>query len=682
VNVTFLHVRFKNFQIKKQILFFTMNLKSPYLSALCLAMLVSGCSSINGDFGFGSFIKDLGNKTQQAEPTRTQSLLKAGAEYLQKGEIDKAQAVFNTGLKFDLNSAALHFFNAFAYQLKYEKGEMDSFASAEAGYRTAIGLDATLDVAYVQLGKLYMSSANYIEAKKAFALAVDSKQKTPYEGLFGLAQAAMLSGDTQTAVFATAKLDELNWQDPRLFRVKALLAAMAKQPQQAADMLERYSALEKNKKETRYVSTRVDQLLAMKTSYQSGDKNELKPRDIVLAQAKTEESTDKGKDATADKKTVAAEPSEERKNWFRCDPRPSPVSEKDTTPLLHSGSLPVNEENANATTLPAPCAGEKPPSAMIEVTMIRTEESVQKSYGINLLDGLNLGRSITQAADGGITKTAQLYNSLGADLNNTVVGATAAINTGMLNYSLNIANSLYQKNEVIARPTLAAVDRLPSVFFSGGNLSIKVSGTAGGVSTIVDKSIGVVLSITPTFLDDDHVLLNIRASRSFIENNPDTTNIALHLTRNSVNASALVRFGQTFILNGLVEREKDQVQNGVPVLQDIPVLQYFFKRSVTLDYNRQILTLITIRKLVDSDDSASKANDSKGALSTHKLSDEVDEFMGLQNNKPVMDEVIAGLRKDNFLYKRLSQRDVLQESYGSQKFLDRIITDLKDLLYF
>ena len=660
-----------------------MKLKSHSLSALCLALLVSGCSSINGDFGFGSFIKDLGNQTQQAEPTRTQSLLKAGAEYLQKGEIDKAQAVFNTGLKFDLNSAALHFFNAFAYQLKYEKGEMDSFASAEAGYRTAIGLDATLDVAYVQLGRLYMSSANYIEAKKAFALAVDSKQKNPFEGLFGLAQAAMLSGDTQTAVFATAKLDELNWQDPRLFRVKALLAAMAKQPQQAADMLERYSALEKNKKETRYVSSRVDQLLAMKTSYQSGDKNELKPRDIVLAQAKTEESADKGKDATVDKKTAVAEPSEERKNWFRCDPRPAPVSEKDITPLMNNGVLPINEENANATTLPAPCIGERPPSAMIEVTMIRTEESVQKSYGINLLDGLNLGRSLTQATDGTITKTSQLYNSLGADVNNTIVGGTAtAINTGMLNYSLNIANSLYQKNEVIARPTLAAVDRLPSVFFSGGNLSIKVSGTAGGVSTIVDKSIGVVLSITPTFLEDDNVLLNIRASRSFIENNPDTTNIALHLTRNSVNAAALVKFGQTFILNGLVEREKDQVQNGVPVLQDIPVLQYFFKKSVTLDYNRQILTLITIRKLVDSDDSASKANGTKGTLSTHKLSDEVNEFMGLQNNKPVLDEVIAGLRKDNFLYKRLSQRDILQESYGSQKFLDRIIMDLKEMLYF
>jgi hypothetical protein len=94
------------------------------------------------------------------------------------------------------------------------------------------------------------------------------------------------------------------------------------------------------------------------------------------------------------------------------------------------------------------------------------------------------------------------------------------------------------------------------------------------------------------------------------------------------------------------------------------------------------LTLITVRKLVDSEDSVRKAGNTKGTLSTHKLSEEVEEFMGLQNNKPVMDEVLAGLKKDNFLYKRLSQRDVLQESYGSMKFLDRIILDLKDMMYF
>ena len=647
-----------------------MKLKSHAISAVCLALSISGCSSINGELGLSNLLKDFGNKSQQAEPTRTQVLLKAGAEYLQNGEIDKAQSVFNTGLKFDLNNAALHFFNAFAYQLKFENGEIDAFANAEAGYKTAISLDSTLDVAYLQLGRLYTSNTKYIEAKKAFALAVDAKPKNPQEALMGLTQVSMLSGDTETAIWAVSKLDAIEWKDPRLYRAKAFLAAVAKQPALASEMIEQYSQSEKNKKESRYLSTRVDQLLAMKTSLQTGDKNEMRPRDIILAQAKTEESSDKGKETPAEKKAEA--PSQERKNWFRCDTRPAPIAEKDTTPLLDNGHLPITEENAHAVTLPAPCPGEMPPSAIIEITMIRTEEAIQKSFGVNLLDGLTLGRSILQDNTGTITRASNLFNN----------GGTTPVTTGFLSYSMNIANSVYTKNEVIARPTLAAVDRLPSVFFSGGNYSISVKGTNSSV--LVDKQTGVALSITPTFVDEDHVMINVRASRSFKEESPDKDNIPLVLTRNTVNAAALIRFGQTFVLNGLVEREKDQTQNLTPILGDIPVLQYLFKRQVTIDFNRQILTLITVRKLVDSDDSRDKAKltDGGATLSLHKLSDEVDEFMKIQNNKPVLDEVLSGLKKDNFLFQKLSKRDLIQESYGSKKFLDRIIGDLKDMLYF
>jgi len=652
-------------------------MKNSLVFIIGISVLISGCTSIRSGFSFSN----TNNKYQQSDINKSQELLKSGVEYLQKGEIEKAQTVFNTGLKFDLNNPALHFFNAYTYQLKFEKGDGDSFATAEAGYKTAIGLDSTLDVAYIQLGKLYLSAGNYIEAKKAYALAVDSKQQLPEEGLFGLAQASMLSNDLKTAVYATTKLDEIKWQDPRLFRLKSLLAAMAKQPKLAYEMVDKYSEAEKSTKEIRYLRTRVDQLLAIKTNTYLNEKNN-NLNGLLLAETKPDEPAVNRNEAAKAKKTDAVT-SENRKNWFRCDPRPSPVSEKDITPLLQNGQLPVSEENMYAPTLPAPCPGERPPSAMIEVTMIRTEESVQKSYGVNLMDGLNLGRSFTQAADGSITKTSQLYNAIASDVTAAPVGATVSVTQGFLNYSMNIANSLYTKNEVIARPTLAAVDRLPSVFFSGGNLSIKVaSSVAGTASTVVDKSIGVALSITPTFLDDDHVLLNIRASRSFIEDNPDSANVALHLTRNSVNASAMVKFGETFILNGLIERERDQSQNGVPVLQDIPILQYMFSKQVTLDYNRQILTLITVRKLIESEESASNAKNSQGSISTHKLSEEVDSFMNLQNNLPVLDEVLMGLKKDNFLFKKLSQRDVLQDSYSSQKTLDRIINDLKDMMYF
>jgi tetratricopeptide (TPR) repeat protein len=640
-----------------------------YLFPICLVFVVSGCSSLPGDVGIAGYSTERGNNFKQAEPTRTQLFLKAGAEYLQKGEIDKAQSVFNTGLKFDLNNAALHFFNAFAYQLKFENGDIDAFANAEAGFKTSLALDATLNIAYLQLGRLYMSSTKYVDAKKAFALAVDSKQKNPQEALMGLTHASMLSGDIKTAIWAVSRLDELDWRDARLYRAKAFLAALAKQPNQAAEMIEHYSQVEKNKKESRYLSSRVDQLLAVKASFQTGDQVDLKPRGILLAQANTETASDKVKEAEKQAETIPGE----RKNWFRCDTRPAPVQEKDTTSLLGQPHLPITEENSHTVTLPAPCPGEIPASAIIEVTMIRTEEAIQKSFGINLLDGLAMSQSISKGVDGVITKSSGNYFNTAGN----------AVDSGFLSYSLNIANSLYTKNEVIARPTLSAIDRLPSVFFSGGNYSIAIQGTGGGSSLLVDKQTGVALSITPTFVDDEHVMINVRASRSFREESPSPT-IALNLTRNTVNAAALIKFGQTFVLNGLVEREKDQTQNFVPLLGDIPILQYFFKKQVTVDFNRQILTLITVRKLVDSDDSmkSAKSGNLNGTVSLHKLSSEVDEFMRLQNNKPVLDEVLVGLRNDNFLFSRLSKRDLIQDSYGSKNFLNRIIEDIGDMLYF
>ena len=655
------------------------NTKLTKFNMLLLAVAMTGCSSMSGKSST-SFWDGFGKKAETTEPSRTQALMRAGAEYLEKGELENAQTVFNTALKFDLKNAPLHFFNALTYQLKYEKGDAESYALAEAGYRTAIGLDTSLDVAHLQLGRLYMSSKKFTEAKKSFALAVDAKVKAPQEALFGMAQASLYSGDAATATWATAELEKLEWKDARLFRMKAFQAAVAKKPELVKTMLAQYTALEGNKDEARYVTGRLDQLLATKTSFRPGS-------DVMLAQAKTDEAKVEAKpeakeeakeEAKDEKKADAGDPNA-RKNWFRCDLRPGPIYEKDAVTMNKTFELPVNDENITAPTLPAPCAGENPPVAIIEVTMIRTEESIRKSFGINLMDGLTLSKSLSFSAMGDTANQAtQSANNL-TNAGALAADATGAVTGGFLSYNLNIANSIYTKNEVIARPTLSAIDRLPSIFFSGATYSIIVGGINSG--TLVDKPVGVALSVTPTFLDDDKILLSIRASRSFIEEQGNEK-VALMQTRNAVNASALVSYGQTFVLNGLVERELDVTENGVPLLQDIPILQYFFKRSVTMDYSRQILTLVTVRKLVDSEDSIAKAKTKGGLMSSHKMSDQVQEYLDLQNNKPVLDEVLAGLRADNGLYTKLRQRDLIQESYGSKSIIKRLIEDIKDLAYF
>jgi hypothetical protein len=445
----------------------------------------------------------------------------------------------------------------------------------------------------------------------------------------------------------------MDWKSPELLRLKAIQAALAQSPEKAKEYARQY-ALVANKKgaytDADYVNSRVGQLLTMKTSLGFSSLN-----GVQLAQA----DTGKAKEAVKEK------PPEESKDsahqlWWRCDLTPALSLQKDGLPQLQ---LPTSEENATTLTLPRPCDGEKPPMAMIEVTMIRTEETVTRNQGINLMDGLKI-----------------VMDTFSSPRSKLIGNGDITTTASSLLYSLNIANSLFAKNEVIARPSLSAVDRLPSVFFSGRTVSI-ASGTATVGFTLQDKSVGTSLSITPTFVDEENVLLSIRASRSFIEPTEDTK-IALIQSRNAVNASARVKFGQTYVLNGMIEREKDNVNSGVPVLMDIPIVQNLFAKSVKIDFSRQILTLVTVRRLVDDNDSAYLAKNPKGTINGHKLATQVQEFLDLQSNQTVMDEVLIGLRSDNSLYMRLRNRDVIQESHSSKSVIQRILIDLKEFAYF
>jgi len=590
--------------------------------------------------------------SKKVDPTNAQLLMQSGTEYLQQGDLQKAHSVFSVALKIDIRNAGLHFLNGLTYQMMYEAGDEASYDLAVTGYITALSLDSNLEPALLQLGQLHLFAKKYDLAQQSFseAYAINSNST---RALMGFAQASILAGDMKSGYWATVQLDVMDWKSPELLRLKAIQAALAQSPEKAKEYARQY-ALVANKKgaytDADYVNSRVGQLLTMKTSLGFSSLN-----GVQLAQA----DTGKAKEATKEK------PPEEPKDsahqlWWRCDLNPSLSLQKDGLPQLQ---LPTTEENATTLTLPKPCDGEKPPMAMIEVTMIRTEETVTRNQGINLMDGLKI-----------------VMDTFSSPRSKLIGNGDITTTASSLLYSLNIANSLFAKNEVIARPSLSAVDRLPSVFFSGRTVSI-ASGTLNTGFTLTDKSVGTSLSITPTFVDDENVLLSIRASRSFIEPTEDAK-IALIQSRNAVNASARVKFGQTYVLNGMIEREKDNVNSGVPILMDIPIVQNLFAKSVKIDFSRQILTLVTVRRLVDDKDSAYLAKNPAGTINGHKLATQVQEFLDLQSNQTVMDEVLTGLRQDNSLYLRLRNRDVIQESHSSKSVIQRILIDLKELAYF
>ena len=139
--------------------------------------------------------------------------------------------------------------------------------------------------------------------------------------------------------------------------------------------------------------------------------------------------------------------------------------------------------------------------ALVDVAIIRTEEIYKTSKGVNLLDGLNVFFSNpsqfllfpTASALGGLTRTEATTND-STTLKLGIAGAG-------LTYSLNIFSDNYDRNEVIARPTILVEHKKKSKFFSGSILHIVIEGGVAGSGSIQPISTGVKLEVTPKYRD-------------------------------------------------------------------------------------------------------------------------------------------------------------------------------------
>ena len=599
---------------------------------------------------------------------KSQAIALHAIELIARGKLTDANPALNAALKLDISNQHLHYLNGLAYHLRYLQGEQDKYELARVGYLAAIGQDGSLVEAFIQLGRLFLSAKEYALAKQVFSDASSIAPEST-SALYGMAHAAFFEGDTKTVVYSVDRLKALKWDDPLLLRLEAALLAISGKESEALEKYTKYEELVGDKRDGQFMKRRLRTFVSLSAA-DFETRNALATGQIQLAQAASPEPAKAKASESAEQKSDA-----ESKTWFRCDTAPAIPLQKDLAPAL---AVTPSDETLVPSVLPKPCDGERVPLALVEVTMIRTEETEARGLGVNLLEGLTgVFRSVLTRTRETDTRTFRRERAYGF-ANGDDAGK-------YLSYSLNIANSAFAKNEVIARPALAVIDRVPAVFFSGATITLGVAGTGGGASTIVDKPVGVSLAITPTFVDDDSILLSIRATRSFIEAGLTSgSSVLLQQTRNMVNASALLKYGESFVLSGLVEREIDATDSGVPVLGEIPIIQYLFKRDERLDFRRQILTLVTVRKIVPSEANADRRNaiSRPGEISSHKLAGKIDEFFRLQKSRPVIDELLELLPKDNSIYRRLMERDVIQESWTNRNRLELILKELRDALYY
>ncbi|CAN0246334.1 unnamed protein product, partial [Phaeothamnion confervicola] len=309
---------------------------------------------------------------------------------------------------------------------------------------------------------------------------------------------------------------------------------------------------------------------------------------------------------------------------------------------------------------------------VVDVVLISTLENVNESYGVNLLNGLRLqfGDPLTNTP--GFSRSTNGVNSaLDPTLSVQTETITRSLRLPSVSYSLNIANAVNARDEVIAKPSLVALAGQTSDFFSGSEIQAAAVSGGAGDSVSIKQEVGVKLAVRPDFLPDGKVRLQISAQRTFLTSPSSSVvfQFRLDTSKTNVNANVVLRFGETLILSGLTESEHTNSNDGVPVLRDLPGINLLFAQRNRSEYRKSVLILLTPRRPIYGAQAAEDRQAGVASMSEYEKS-----LMQLEGRnadwfrpRSVADEVREQLNRNNGFMREFRLGDVRSERWDKRE---------------
>jgi len=569
-----------------------------------------------------------------------QEKVKNGVLALKTGQYEQATELFQEALRLDPANGHVHFLNALSYHMGFLNGNAKMLDLARAGYVTALKFDESDYMAAYFLGHIYFHQKKYRDAQQQFAYGL---MYAPHDLalLQALATAAYYSRDLGASLWASQRAYQADPRSPASLRNLIFASAACGDFTAMDGLLAQYGVLSRGggsadpywaEVKLERVAHRVDD---WKTYYASNDA------------------------------PVFTMPSPDIVTYSQGQDGGAAAQDEAPTHQAAQGQAPAREGGPRL-----------PKMANVDVVILRTEEVRSQAKGINLLDSLKTTLSGTLLA-------YQMVEGTDASGSRDVrtVTISPSLNLMDLEYNLNIFNDGMNKAEILARPSLLATEGATSNFFSGGELHVQLSSNNYDGS-LVDIPIGITLNVTPTFYGDNTVEVVVHAEHSFLQMQSEMVGFSAfsQTTKTSVDATAVLKFGETLILSGLSERGSDHSSSGVPLLQDIPGVQYFFSRDEQLKSKKSILILLTPRKASFARSDLTPEELAEGAELEKVRSTDPKQKDRLANTN--LNDTMAHLKEDSEFYRQFRTGDMNLGFWDNDDSLFGAIRRILGFLYY
>lgn len=208
-----------------------------------------------------------------------------------------------------------------------------------------------------------------------------------------------------------------------------------------------------------------------------------------------------------------------------------------------------------------------------------------KSVAVNGIEALG-----TTAITGGAYNVNLPANVSGGTTDSKGGGISLAIGSAADRWALDVQLSALEsdgKGRVISNPKVITSDNVPAKISQGKEIPYQTTSQNG--TTTEFKQAVLSLEVTPHVSKDGGIRLKIKATKD----EPVAVSSVLAIEKREATSEVLIRDGETVMIGGIYEITDDQSVNGLPLLKDIPVVGWLFKKDSKTNTKRELLIFIT-----------------------------------------------------------------------------------------
>ena len=203
---------------------------------------------------------------------------------------------------------------------------------------------------------------------------------------------------------------------------------------------------------------------------------------------------------------------------------------------------------------------------------------------------------------------------------------------------------------VLASPHIIAADNLEAKIQIGSQVpiatsqmtSVASSSTTGNIlSTIQYQDVGTILKVKPQINESGVVALEV--SQEVTEATTQTVlgTQQFVFTKRSAQTNVVANDGQTIVIGGLIQDNKETNVSGIPLLMNIPFLGYLFRSNDITSTKTEIIVLLTPHVIRNLQDAGTVTTDYLGRIKDDTKSMKLNKFISTdgQNTHPTGDSI-------------------------------------------